>query len=42
MVLAAVMLFWFLTTGATLSKKEALFLLGFWILFIITESLINQ
>lgn len=42
MVLSAALLFWFLSTGSSLSKKEAFILLSTWILFIITESLINQ
>ena len=41
MVIAAFVLFYFMKTGKTISKKEAWVLLGFWLMFIVTEFLIS-
>ncbi len=42
MVASAFLLFYFMKSGKTLSRKEALLLLGFWFIFIITEILITK
>lgn len=41
MIIAAFILFYFMKTGKSISKKEAYFLLGFWLLFIFTEFFTN-
>lgn len=41
MVLAAFLLFYFMRTGRTLSKKESLLLFIFWIFFVLVEFFIN-
>ncbi|RJO59125.1 sodium:calcium antiporter [Candidatus Parcubacteria bacterium] len=42
MVVAAFILFHFMRTGRTLSKRESLMLVAFWIFFVLTEFLINK
>lgn len=42
MVVASFLLYYFMYTGRTLSRKEAYGLLVFWIIFIFTEFLINR
>jgi len=42
MVASAFLLFYFMKSGKLLSRKEALLLLGFWFIFIITEILISK
>lgn len=42
MVAASLLLFYFMRSGRTLSKKESYFLFLFWLLFILVEFLINR
>jgi len=42
MVISSFLLFYFMRSGKTLSKKESYILLSFWILFVFVEILINQ
>ena len=42
MVLASILLFHFMRTGKILTKKEAFLLLGFYIVFVIVEYLVNS
>ena len=42
MLLASFILSYFMTTGKTLSKKEAIFLFLFWFIFVLTEYFINN
>lgn len=41
MVFASILLFYFMKTGKSLSKKEAMLLASFWILFILIEIIVN-
>lgn len=41
MVFSSFLLFYFMKTGKSLSKKEAILLASFWILFVLTELIIN-
>ncbi len=41
MVVSSFLLFYFMRTGRTLSKKESYLLLSFWMLFVLVEILIN-
>lgn len=42
MVVASFILFYFMRSGRTLTKKEASFLLFFWIIFVLVEFLVNR
>jgi len=42
MLLAAFILSYFMRTGKTISKKEAVFLFIFWIIFVLTEYFVNK
>jgi cation:H+ antiporter len=42
MVLASIILFVFMRSGKALSKKEALILFGFWVMFVVVEFLVNR
>lgn len=42
MVLASFMLFYFMKSGKKITKKEAHLLLGFWLVFVLVEFLVNQ
>ena len=42
MVVASVLLFVFMRSGKALSRKEALILFGFWVVFVVVEFLVNR
>ncbi|MCE9549114.1 sodium:calcium antiporter [Candidatus Nomurabacteria bacterium] len=42
MVVASLVLFHFMTSGKTLTKKEALMLLIFWLVFVLVEFIVNK
>jgi cation:H+ antiporter len=42
MFVAACILSFFMRTGKTISKKESILLLLFWIIFVVTEYMINR
>jgi len=42
MILAVLLLYYFMSTGRTLSRKEAYFLFLFWVVFVLTESFISR
>lgn len=42
MIAASILLFHFMASGKTISKREGFLLLGFWIIFVLTECIANK